>query len=92
MLSILFLRYSVKWWGWAGGRSEVQKICIALTGVAQWIECRRVNQKVAGSILSQGTCLGCGTGPQVGLCKRQPVNISLTHRCFSSSLSSSLPL
>ena len=35
----------------------------ALAGVAQWSECRPVNQRVAGSIPSQGTCLGCGPGP-----------------------------
>ena len=31
----------------------------ALAGVAQWIECLPVNQKVAGSIPSHGTCLRC---------------------------------
>ena len=30
----------------------------ALAGVAQWIECWPANQKVTGSIPSQGTCLG----------------------------------
>ena len=35
---------------------------IALAGVAQWIECRPENQRVASSIPSQGTCLGCGLG------------------------------
>ena len=35
-----------------------------LAGVAQWIENHPVNQKVAGSIPSQGTCLGCRPGPQ----------------------------
>ena len=30
----------------------------------QWIECWLVNRKVAGWIPSQGTCLGCGPGPQ----------------------------
>ena len=35
----------------------------ALAGVAQWIECRPANQRVAGSIPSQGTCLSCGPGP-----------------------------
>ena len=39
---------------------------------AQWIECRPVNQRVAGSIPSWGTCLGCGPGPQWGTCGRQP--------------------
>ena len=37
---------------------------IALAGVAQWIECQPANQRAAGSIPSQGTCLGCGPGPQ----------------------------
>ena len=32
---------------------------LALAGVAQWIECRPENQGIAGSIPSQGTCLGC---------------------------------
>ena len=32
----------------------------ALPGVAQWIECWTVNQRVTGSIPSQGTCLSCG--------------------------------
>ena len=36
----------------------------ALDGVAQWTECWTANQRVAGSIPSQGTCLGCGPGAQ----------------------------
>ena len=36
----------------------------ALAGVAQWIEYQPANQMVAGSIPSQGTCLGCRPGPQ----------------------------
>ena len=38
--------------------------CIALAGVAQWIECRPVNQRVAGLIPGEGTCLGCRPGAQ----------------------------
>ena len=49
-----------------------------LAGVAQWIECGPENQRVAGSIPSQGTCLGCGPGPQLGTCERQPcIDVSL---------------
>ena len=48
-------------------------------GVSQWMEHRSVNQKVAGSIPSQDTGLGCGPGPQLGACQRQLINISLTH-------------
>ena len=36
----------------------------SLAGVAQWIEHQPVNQRVAGWIPSQGTCLGCRPGPQ----------------------------
>ena len=39
---------------------------IALAGVAQWIEGRPENRKVAGLIPGQGTCLGCRPGPQLG--------------------------
>ena len=41
-----------------------KKMKIALARVAQWIECQPANQSVASSISSQGTCLGCGPGPQ----------------------------
>ena len=36
-----------------------------------------------------GICLGCITGlvPGRGACKRQPIDISLSHRCFPFSLS-----
>ena len=49
----------------------------ALAGVAQWIECQPVNRKVTASIPSQGTCLGCRPGPQLGECKRQWIGVSL---------------
>ena len=58
----------------------------ALVGVAQWIECQPVNLKVASLIPSQGTCLGCGPGPQLGVCKRQPIDISLLSFSFLSPL------
>ena len=45
---------------------------MSLAGVAQWIGRGPVNQRVAGSIPSQGTCLGCGPGPQKGVHERQP--------------------
>ena len=37
----------------------------ALAGVAQWIEHRPANQRVAGLIPSQGTCLDFVPGPQL---------------------------
>ena len=56
--------------------------------MAQWIERWPANRKVAGSIPSQGTCLGCGPGPWLGACERQPICVSLTQQCFYPSLSS----
>ena len=63
----------------------------ALAGVAQWIECQPVNQQVAGSIPSRGTCLGCRPGPWLEECERQPIHVALAHCWFSPSLSPSLP-
>ena len=40
-------------------RPVIKNIYLALAGVAQRTECRHANQRVAGSIPSQGTCLGC---------------------------------
>ena len=40
---------------------------MALAGMAQWIEHQPPNQKVAGSIPRQGTCLRFGPGPQLGV-------------------------
>ena len=37
---------------------------VALAGVAQWTEHQPTNKRVSGLIPSQGTCLGCGPGPQ----------------------------
>ena len=50
-----------------------------LAGVAQWIELQPVNQKVTGSIPTQGTCFGCPPGPQLGACERQPIDVFLAH-------------
>ena len=50
----------------------------ALAGVAQWTEHRPANQRVIGSIPSQGTCLGYRPGPQLGAHERQPhIDVSL---------------
>ena len=51
-------KYREKALGW---REHLSKKCgFCPTGVAQWVECWPVNQRVSGSIPSQGTCLGCG--------------------------------
>ena len=42
----------------------IKNIASALAGVAQWIECQPVNQRVIGWIPSQGTFLTCEPGPQ----------------------------
>ena len=52
---------------------------VALAGVVQWIERRPVHWKVTGLIPSQGTCLGCAPGPQLGAGERQQINVSLTY-------------
>ena len=51
----------------------------ALAGVAQWIEHRPANWKVTSLIPSQGTCLDCRPVPQLGVCERHPIDVSLTH-------------
>ena len=56
-----------------------EKQGLALAGVAQQIEHQPEKQKVTGLIPDQGTCLGCGPGPQLGVCERQPLDVSLTH-------------
>ena len=55
-----------------------KKKVLALAGVVQWIEGRPVNQRVAGSIPSKGTCLSYEPGPQQGVRERQPhIDVSL---------------
>ena len=56
------------------------KINWALAGVAQWIERWPANQRVAGSIPSQGTCLGFCPGLLVGGTREATI-----HWCFSLS-------
>ena len=65
---------------------------IALAGVAQWVECQPVNQKVTGLIPSQSSCLGCGPGIWLGAYERQLIDVYLAHRCLSHSFSLPSPL
>ena len=58
-------------------RTAQWKLPSALAEVAQWIESWPMNRKVASSVPSQGTCLGCGPGPQLEACERQPIDISV---------------
>ena len=66
--------------------------CFTLAGVAQWTECQPAKQKITGLIPSQGTCLGCGPGPQMGMYRRQPTDLSLTHQIFFLSFSLHSPI
>ena len=66
--------------------NHMKKTVRALAGVAQWIECEPANQRVIGSIPSQGTCLGCGPGQVPSReCRRG------NHTLIFLSLSFSLP-
>ena len=69
------------------GMATIQKT--ALAGVAQRTEHWPVKLKVTGSIPSQGTCLGCRPGPQLGACEREVIDVS--HTWLFLSLSPSLP-
>ena len=57
----------------------LKRVSGALVGMAQWIECWPMNQKVDGLIPSQGTCLSFRPGPQLGVGEKQPIDVSLTH-------------
>ena len=61
----------------------------ALAGVAQWIECWPVNQRVAGSIPRRGTCLSFRSGPQ---CEPVRSNQWMYILHINVSLPPSLPL
>ena len=65
---------------------------LALAGVAQWIEHRPVDWKVAGLVPCQGTCLGCRPNLWLGAYERQPIDVSLSQWYFSPSLTPSFPL
>ena len=54
------------------GKYTIKKMLLAPAGVAQWIEHWPVSQRVAGSIPSWGTRLGCRLGPRSGVHYRQP--------------------
>ena len=71
--------------------SRSKSVKPVLTGEAQYTgHCPR-DRRVASLIPGQGTCLGCGLDPRLGERKRQPIRVSLTHPCFSPSLSPSFP-
>ena len=55
-------------------RDKKQRMSTAAS-VAQWTECRPVGQRVTSSIPGQGTCLGGGPGPWLGVCERQLIDL-----------------
>ena len=72
--------------------TTMKKTSWALAGVAQWIECQPANLRVARSIPSEGTCLGCRLCPQLGAHERQPHIAPLPRSLpLSPPLSPSLP-
>ena len=73
----------------SGYKINTQKSIAALAGVAQWTECLPANQRVAGLIPSQGTCMDYRPGPQLG-CARG--NHTLMFLSLPFSLPSSLSL
>ena len=70
VVTVSLLRYKNQ--SGRGGQGIKRYKLPVLAGVTQWIECQPEKQRDAGWISSQGTCLGCGLGPQLGMCERQP--------------------
>ena len=52
-----------------------------------WLECHPIVHKVTGLIPGQGTHPGCGFSSGWGMYRRQPIDASLSHLCFSLSRS-----
>ena len=69
---------------WVYGNME-----LTLVEWLSWFKRYPIYQKVVGFIPSQGTYLGCGFNPRLGLYGRQPIKVSLITLMF---LSLSLPL
>nr|KAF6302531.1 hypothetical protein mPipKuh1_009286 [Pipistrellus kuhlii] len=60
----------------------------ALAGVAQWVERRPVNRRVPVRFRSRARISVAGSSPAGGpqnVCRRQPIDVSLSHPCFSLS-------
>ena len=50
---------------------------LAQTGMAQWVEHHPTKRQVAGSIPSQGMCLGYSPDLWLEVCRRQPIDVFL---------------
>nr|KAF6452893.1 hypothetical protein HJG59_008203 [Molossus molossus] len=72
-----------------GNSQPFKTLKTALAGLAQRLEHRPAVQRDPGSVPTKGMYLGCSLSPAlVGSCGWQPLDVSLSRRCFS--LSSSL--
>ena len=69
-------------------RKTVRMMGSALAIWLSLLELGSMRPSIAGYIPHQGTRLGCSQGAY----GRQPVDVSLSHQCFSLSLSLSTPL
>ena len=80
------LQYYAKEGKWLFSNNILRNHHKALTGVAELVGCHPTKQGVAGWIPGQGTCLGCGPGPQLG-CVREATDQSFSHTLMFLSLS-----
>ena len=69
-----------------------QNDALAAAGVAQFVGSHPAKQKVTSSIPRLSTDWVVSSVPGPGTCRRQLIDVSLTHWCFSPSLSLSSPL
>ena len=53
---------------------------------------KSIIRALSGVASQSGHMPGLWAGPQLGACEKQLIYVSLTHLCFSPSLSPSLPL
>lgn len=63
-----------------GGAHSSETMSPALAGGAPCTKRQPVSQRVSTSVPDQGTCPGCGPGPQGGACERQPTDVCLPLR------------
>ena len=63
----------------------LQKCNCCLTSLPQLVEHRPAKQKVASSISSQGTGLGCGFGPHSGHVQEEMIDVSLSPNYVAGS-------
>ena len=70
--------------------TPAHRLATALAGWLRRLECHSIHQKVVVLVPSQGTYLSPSLIPGQGVYRKQQIDISLLHRCFSLSLPSFL--